>query len=81
MQIVQEDNGSPQYNPLTHQSILTWVETVEQGSSPFGPFQYILRKAVYKIVPREVPLEPPASLEDRVQAAETIIDLLLMEGE
>lgn len=74
LQVVYEDEGSPPYNNLTQQSIRTEVDSIETKNTLNGPVQYILRKAVYKIVQREVPIQPIASVADRLEALELIVN-------
>ena len=81
MPVVYEDNGSPPYDNMTQQSIRTEVDSIETQNSVIGPVQYILRRAVYQIVQREMPLEPGPTVQERLEAAETLINLLLGEAE
>jgi len=75
------DEGSPGYDPQTQKSIRTWVDTTVIEDLPEGgERRYILRTATYQIVPLPEEGRIP-SLEERLEAAETLVNLLLGESE
>lgn len=85
------------YDNLTESEILSWVWEIGATTDPDFPWSQKIaeqqaiaaleaqRAAVTERplpwAPPSPPVEPQPSLADRVEAAETIIDLLLMEGE
>lgn len=84
------------YPNLAESTILQWVWDTAIGDPDIGWSKQIAESQAIKAlraqqaavtekplpwVPPPPPVEPKASLEERVEAAETIIDLLLMEGE
>ena len=81
MRIDYIDNGAPQYNPQTERWTREWVDEERTEIGDEGQtVRFIARVAVYTIVPLEES-EVVASLEERVEAAETLINLILSEGE
>lgn len=81
MRIDYIDNGAPQYNPQTERWTREWVDEERTDTDLHGnTIFYIARIAKYTIVPLEES-EAVASLEDRLEAVELIVDLGLMEGE
>lgn len=85
------------YDNLTESEILSWVWEIGATTDPDFPWsrQIAEQQAIAALeaqraavterplpwAPPSPPVEPQPSLADRVEAAETIIDLLLMEGE